>query len=217
MAGLLADLCSAVDATRRAITCHMEREEADVLPLLQARLCASQQRDMVWRTLCAMPLRLLERVLPWLAGALRHSPRAPPIAGHKKLGVHLQMWSKLYRCAALNAVHSPLCSSHSWAQETGCSTTYVAQVVPTDPEHILHLIVLVKICIAETNCMDLSGCAKPYLLRCTPPEAPYGRGLNSLLLCTQHLSIQHRFAVSALLLVGDPCAHLCVHGLFLLR
>lgn len=75
MAGLLADLCSAVDATRRAITCHMEREEADVLPLLQARLCASQQRDMVWRTLCAMPLRLLERVLPWLAGALYFPPQ----------------------------------------------------------------------------------------------------------------------------------------------
>jgi hypothetical protein len=35
----------------------------------QARLCAEQQRDMVWRTLRAMPLRLLERVLPWLAGA----------------------------------------------------------------------------------------------------------------------------------------------------
>lgn len=65
----MSDLCSAVDATRAAITCHMAREEADVLPLLQERLCASQQRHMVWRTLCAMPLRLLERVLPWLAGA----------------------------------------------------------------------------------------------------------------------------------------------------
>ena len=47
---------------------HMAREEADVLPLLEARLCTRQQRDMVWRTLRAMPLRLLERVLPWLAG-----------------------------------------------------------------------------------------------------------------------------------------------------
>jgi len=48
---------------------HMAREEADVLPLLEARLCTKQQRDMVWRTLQAMPLRLLERVLPWLAGS----------------------------------------------------------------------------------------------------------------------------------------------------
>ena len=47
---------------------HMAREEADVLPLLEARLCTEQQRNMVWRTLQAMPLRLLERVLPWLAG-----------------------------------------------------------------------------------------------------------------------------------------------------
>lgn len=44
-----------------------------MLPLLEARLCTKQQRDMVWRTLQAMPLRLLERVLPWLAGAVSTS------------------------------------------------------------------------------------------------------------------------------------------------
>lgn len=68
MAGLITDLCTAVSKTRTAITGHMAREEADVLPLLQQQLCAKQQRDLVWRTLRAMPLRLLERVLPWLAG-----------------------------------------------------------------------------------------------------------------------------------------------------
>jgi zinc finger-like protein len=51
----------------------MAREEAAVLPLLAAGLCTHEQRAMVWRTLRAMPLRLLERMLPWLAGA-----RAPP-------------------------------------------------------------------------------------------------------------------------------------------
>ena len=45
-----------------------------MLPLLEARLCTRQQRDMVWRTLQAMPLRLLERVLPWLAGRNDHMP-----------------------------------------------------------------------------------------------------------------------------------------------
>ena len=46
-----------------------------MLPLLEARLCTRQQRDMVWRTLRAMPLRLLERVLPWLAGNPEHMLR----------------------------------------------------------------------------------------------------------------------------------------------
>lgn len=46
----------------------MAREEADVFPLLSLYLCATQQRVMVWRTLRAMPLRLLERVMPWVTG-----------------------------------------------------------------------------------------------------------------------------------------------------
>ncbi len=62
-------LQSSFDASIGVSAGHMAREEADVLPLLEARLCTKQQRDMVWRTLQAMPLRLLERVLPWLAGA----------------------------------------------------------------------------------------------------------------------------------------------------
>ena len=31
-------------------------------------VCMAQQRHMVWRILRAMPLRLLERVMPWVAG-----------------------------------------------------------------------------------------------------------------------------------------------------
>ena len=46
----------------------MAHEEQEVLPLLEAHLCAAEQRAMVWRTLRAMPLRLLERVMPWVAG-----------------------------------------------------------------------------------------------------------------------------------------------------
>jgi hypothetical protein len=48
----------------------LQREEAEVLPLLAATLSAEQQRGIVWHTLRAMPLRLLERVLPWLLSKL---------------------------------------------------------------------------------------------------------------------------------------------------
>lgn len=41
---------------------------AEVLPILTRSVCMAQQRHMVWRILRAMPLRLLERVMPWVAG-----------------------------------------------------------------------------------------------------------------------------------------------------
>ena len=45
------------------------RLQADVFPLLEAQLCMAQQRALVYRTIRAMPLRLLERVMPWVVGA----------------------------------------------------------------------------------------------------------------------------------------------------
>ena len=68
VAGLLEELKLAAERMCRANDAHMAREESSVLPVLQASLCAAEQRAMVWRTLRAMPLRLLERMLPWLAG-----------------------------------------------------------------------------------------------------------------------------------------------------
>ena len=73
MAGLLEELKLAAERTCKANDAHMAREESTVLPVLQESLCAAEQRAMVWRTLRAMPLRLLERVLPWLAGTTAHT------------------------------------------------------------------------------------------------------------------------------------------------
>ena len=42
-----------------------------MLPVLMRSLCMAQQRQMVWAILRAMPLRLLERVMPWVAGEER--------------------------------------------------------------------------------------------------------------------------------------------------
>ena len=42
--------------------------QESVLPLLEAYMCVAEQRAVVWRTLRTMPLRLLERMLPWVAG-----------------------------------------------------------------------------------------------------------------------------------------------------
>lgn len=69
---LILELVRIADAVRGDTNKHMAHEEQEVLPLLEAHLCAAEQRAMVWRTLRAMPLRLLERVMPWVAGAHLH-------------------------------------------------------------------------------------------------------------------------------------------------
>lgn len=68
VAELVCQLSSVADSLAKAMHRHMAREEAEVLPVLMRTLCAAEQRHMVWRILRAMPLRLLERVMPWVAG-----------------------------------------------------------------------------------------------------------------------------------------------------
>ena len=62
------ELSQAVDSVRGKLCKHMRREELEMLPLLQAHLCVAEQRSMVWRMLRAMPLRMLQRVMPVVAG-----------------------------------------------------------------------------------------------------------------------------------------------------
>ncbi|KAA6419094.1 MAG: hypothetical protein FRX49_10834 [Trebouxia sp. A1-2] len=73
---LTLELVRIADAVRGDTNKHMAHEEQEVLPLLEAHLCAAEQRAMVWRTLRAMPLRLLERVMPWVAGKLNDEEAA---------------------------------------------------------------------------------------------------------------------------------------------
>ena len=68
---LTTDLAQVADRLARAMSRHMAREESEVLPPLMKSLCLPEQRHMVWRLVRAMPLRLLERVMPWVAGKLR--------------------------------------------------------------------------------------------------------------------------------------------------
>ncbi len=63
---MLEKLCTSAEAVHTSTRYHMEREETDVFPLLEAHLCEQQQRMLLYRTIRAMPLRLLERVMPWV-------------------------------------------------------------------------------------------------------------------------------------------------------
>ncbi|GIL78726.1 hypothetical protein Vretimale_373 [Volvox reticuliferus] len=70
VASMLEKLCCSAEAVHTSIQHHMQREETDVFPLLEAHLCEAQQRVLVYRTIRAMPLRLLERVMPWVVSGL---------------------------------------------------------------------------------------------------------------------------------------------------
>lgn len=41
-----------------------------VLPLARKHFTKKKQREILYESLCLMPLKLIERVLPWLVGSL---------------------------------------------------------------------------------------------------------------------------------------------------
>lgn len=65
---LLQQMVHTAERACGAISAHMAHEEAEVLAGLELSLPPAEQCTMVWHMLCAMPLRLLERVMPWVFG-----------------------------------------------------------------------------------------------------------------------------------------------------
>ncbi|RZB91645.1 Zinc finger protein BRUTUS isoform C [Glycine soja] len=52
---------------------HFEDEEAQVLPLARKLFSPQRQRELLYESLCSMPLKLIECVLPWLVGSLNQT------------------------------------------------------------------------------------------------------------------------------------------------
>ncbi|KAI8542696.1 hypothetical protein RHMOL_Rhmol08G0158900 [Rhododendron molle] len=65
-----AKLCSHADHILETIHRHFENEEVQVLPLARKHFSFKRQRELLYQSLCVMPLKLIERVLPWLVGSL---------------------------------------------------------------------------------------------------------------------------------------------------
>ncbi|KAJ9676987.1 hypothetical protein PVL29_022132 [Vitis rotundifolia] len=64
------ELCSHADKIMETIKRHFDNEEVQVLPLARKHFSFKRQRELLYQSLCMMPLRLIERVLPWLLGPL---------------------------------------------------------------------------------------------------------------------------------------------------
>ncbi|TKY44726.1 RING finger protein [Spatholobus suberectus] len=63
-------LCSHADHILETIQRHFHNEEVQVLPLARKHFSFKRQRELLYQSLCMMPLKLIERVLPWLIGSL---------------------------------------------------------------------------------------------------------------------------------------------------
>ncbi|XP_010534220.1 PREDICTED: uncharacterized protein LOC104809834 isoform X1 [Tarenaya hassleriana] len=63
-------LCSHADQIMETIQQHFHNEEIQVLPLARKNFSFKRQQELLYQSLCIMPLRLTERVLPWLAASL---------------------------------------------------------------------------------------------------------------------------------------------------
>ncbi|XP_054812756.1 zinc finger protein BRUTUS-like isoform X2 [Prosopis cineraria] len=63
-------LCSHADQIMETIQRHFHNEEVQVLPLARKHFSFRRQRELLYQSLCMMPLKLIERVLPWLVGSL---------------------------------------------------------------------------------------------------------------------------------------------------
>ncbi|KAI4350930.1 hypothetical protein L6164_005333 [Bauhinia variegata] len=63
-------LCSHADHIMETIQRHFHNEEVQVLPLARKHFSFRRQRELLYQSLCMMPLKLIERVLPWLVGSL---------------------------------------------------------------------------------------------------------------------------------------------------
>ncbi|KAG6475655.1 hypothetical protein ZIOFF_064884 [Zingiber officinale] len=64
------ELCSHADQIMDTIQKHFHNEEAEVLPLVRMHFPPEKQRNLLFRSLCVMPLKLLEHVLPWFVAKL---------------------------------------------------------------------------------------------------------------------------------------------------
>ncbi|KAF3339714.1 RING finger protein C2F3.16 [Carex littledalei] len=64
------DLCSHADNIMETIQKHFDSEEMKILPLARMHFSLEKQRELLFKSLCVMPLKLLEQVLPWLVSKL---------------------------------------------------------------------------------------------------------------------------------------------------
>ncbi|EXB77523.1 Uncharacterized RING finger protein [Morus notabilis] len=111
-------LCSHADRIMDSILRHFQNEEAQVLPLAREHFTAERQRELLYQSLCLMPLKLIECVLPWFMGSLSEE-EASSFLQNMRMAVYLL--TRRVICAAPPADSALLFLFSGWACK-GCPT-----------------------------------------------------------------------------------------------
>lgn len=64
-------------------------EHMQVLPLARKHCSEEEQRDLLYQSLRVMPLKLLERVLPWLVGVLNEDEAKDMLHNMRLAGINI--------------------------------------------------------------------------------------------------------------------------------
>uniref|UniRef100_A0A2P2K0V3 Uncharacterized protein LOC105113207 isoform X1 n=2 Tax=Rhizophora mucronata TaxID=61149 RepID=A0A2P2K0V3_RHIMU len=70
LAEFYTNLSVQADQIMDTIQKHFQNEEVQVLPLARKHFSTKRQQELLYESLCVMPLKLIECVLPWLVGLL---------------------------------------------------------------------------------------------------------------------------------------------------
>lgn len=80
--------CS-LDSLALLFVCSEHLKHMQVLPLARKHCSEEEQRDLLYQSLRVMPLKLLERVLPWLVGVLNEDEAKDMLHNMRLAGISI--------------------------------------------------------------------------------------------------------------------------------
>ena len=101
------ELVALANDVAAAMKAHLAREEQDVLPALRKHLTRGEKHAMVWKSLQALPLRLLERIMPWVALHIGSQVLKPLLCSALQLGTRSYTCARFGRTCTVWVAFSP--------------------------------------------------------------------------------------------------------------
>ncbi|PON56330.1 43kDa postsynaptic protein [Parasponia andersonii] len=105
------NLSSCADQVIETINRHFNIEQLQIIPLARKNLNVKRQGEILYQSLCLMPLRLIEQVLPWLIGTM-NDKEAQDFLNNMHLAAPASDVGliELFSSWACKVVHQGLCS-----------------------------------------------------------------------------------------------------------
>ncbi|PRQ56197.1 putative aminoacyltransferase, E1 ubiquitin-activating enzyme [Rosa chinensis] len=168
-------ICSCADQIMTTLKAHFHDEEVKVLPLVRKHLSIKRQQELLHQSLCVMPLKLIERVLPWLVKSLtaneaqnfvNNMQLAAPASDIALVQLFCGWASKASNdclCSSSSLYIKSMSPSHSVCEKSNsCSTTGIP-AQPIDVVFKVHKAIHRDLEYLDTESERLSNCDEIFL------------------------------------------------------